>query len=97
MDAATVSIPVSIASLVGAAFFAGKITQKVESIRELVAEMKKDAKESSKDQGQRLGDLGEEIAALRDFKARMEGMEVGRRRERADTMGVPKRVPDGTE
>lgn len=93
MDAATVSIPVSITALVGVAFAAGKIQQKVESIRELVAEMKRDAKESSKDQGQRLGDLEDELAVLRDFKVRTEGIELGRRRERADTRGVPAHVP----
>lgn len=96
MDAATVSIPVSIASLVGAAFFAGRITQKVEDIRALVAEIKKDARESAKDQGGRIELLGKDVTSLRDFKVRMEGIEVGRRRERADTRGIPAHVPPST-
>lgn len=83
------ALPISLATLLGGAFAAGALTNEVRRLRGDIAELKKDAKDSAKGQGERIGAAEEDLKVLKDWRARTEGFKEGRRRERADTRGIP--------
>jgi hypothetical protein len=80
---------ISLVTLGTMVFFAGIIWNELRRMRGDIKQVRDDMKESAKAQGERLGELKDDVGTLKDWKARQEAFELGRRRERADTRGIP--------
>lgn len=89
MDTAQLSVPISVASLIGGAYAFGVLSNEVKRLRGDIAELRRDAKDSAKDQGTRIGGVEDKVGTLMDWKLRTEAIELGRSKEREDTRGIP--------
>lgn len=78
---------IPLVSVIAVVFMAGGVHAQVKAMRAALDDVKKDMKESAKDQGKRIGDIETDVDALVKWQSRVEGAEEKER----DMSGVVRR------